>query len=273
MREGAAMATRIRGDDTIISKKAGGRCAALLAGLIAVGCWIAPAQSATPQLFDKPTKVVRQGLPKDPDNPQAKPELSCSYYPRFMVKQIDLGEPGADQLSILKVTGTALPPCKRANAADEIVIKEWSGYFKGVKGDYILFDADDGWNSGLGFAVTTPDGKKLFDDVAKPTLRGVELASDGTLTLRYTRVYGAPCSLRADAVGCWDKIKQQTGLADPAPDCKAAYEREMKRVPKFAKETIDDPTAVDYEAVTAIAGGTAKITAATGKALACRPED
>jgi len=232
-----------------------------------------PARAAPSVLFDKPIKLVRHALPRDPDNPQAKPEIRCSYYPHFMVKEIDLGEPGADQLSILPLAAGKAPDCKRANASDEIVVKEWSGYLKGVKGDYIFWDADDGWNGGLGFAVTTADGKKLFEDVAKPTLRAVELAPDGSLTLRYTRVYGAPCSLRADAAGCWDKIKQQTGLADPAPDCRAAYEREMKRVPKFAQQTIDDPTAVDYEAVTTISGGTAKIAAATGKALACRPED
>ena len=251
-------------------------CVARMVCAVMAACAViaaVPARAAPSVLFDKPIKLVRHALPRDPDNPQAKPEIRCSYYPHFMVKEIDLGEPGADQLSILPLAAGKAPDCKRANASDEIVVKEWSGYLKGVKGDYIFWDADDGWNGGLGFAVTTADGKKLFEDVAKPTLRAVELAPDGSLTLRYTRVYGAPCSLRADAAGCWDKIKQQTGLADPAPDCRAAYEREMKRVPKFAQQTIDDPTAVDYEAVTTISGGTAKIAAATGKALACRPED
>jgi len=126
-----------------------------------------PARAAPSVLFDKPVKVVRHALPHDPDNPQAKAELRCSYYPHFMVKEIDLGEPGADQLSILPIAAGKSRDCKRANASDEIVVKEWSGYLGGVKGEYIFWDADDGWNGGLGFAVTTADGKKLFDDVAK----------------------------------------------------------------------------------------------------------
>jgi len=238
-----------------------------------IACSLAVSAEAAAPLFDKPTKQVKQALPKDKDNPQAKPALTCVYFPHFMVKQIDLGEPGADQLSILPIAaGGAAPACKRDNVAGEIVLKEWSGYFKGVKGDYIFWDADDGWNGGLGFDVTTADGKKIMEDVAKHDFRAVDLAGDGTLTLRYTRVYGAPCSLREDAQGCWQKVKDQTGLADPAPDCKAAYEKEMKRTPKFAQDVIKDPTAIDYDVVTTISGGTAKI-AAAGKALGCRPEE
>src|SRR5579863_5177001 len=101
------------------------------AALVSLGS----AGAAAPSLFDKPVKTVKQALPKDKDNPQAKPALICSYYPHFMVKQIDLGGPGADQLSILPIAaGATAPPCKRDNVAGEIVLQDWSGYLKGVKG-------------------------------------------------------------------------------------------------------------------------------------------
>lgn len=240
-----------------------------LAGLVS----LATAEAAAPAFFDKPAKTVKQPLPKDKDNPQAKPALTCTYYPHFMVKQIDLGGPGADQLSILPIAdGGAQPACKKDNAPGEIVLQDWSGWLKGVRGDLIFWDADDGWNGGLGFDVTTTAGKKIMEDVAKHGFRAVDLATDGTLTLRYTRVYGATCSLYADAAACWQKVKGATGLADPAPVCKAAYEKEIKRVPDHADDAKNDPTAIDYDVVTTISGGTAKITAA-GKALECRPQD
>ena len=126
---------------------------------------------ASAGLFDAPTKSVRLPLPSDPANPQAKAQLSCFYYPHFMVKQVDLGELGAQQLSMVAIaSGQKRPGCKRENSPDEKVISsdDWSGYFWGVKGGYVFFSAEDGWNSGMGFAVfTAAETKKIFEDVAK----------------------------------------------------------------------------------------------------------
>jgi hypothetical protein len=246
--------------------------ARFLAGLAALGAVASATSSAAapPAFFDKPAQVVRVPL-RNPDDPQAKAKVSCFYFAHFMVKEVDLGEKGADQLSVLPLSGTAKPPCRRENAPDEKVVPDWSGYFKGVKGDYVLFDADDGWNDGIGFAVIDgPSGKKLFEDVAKK-LHDVALTPAG-LTLKYSRVFGASCSLKADAAVCWEKIKQDTGLAGTAPDCNALYEREKKRTPEFAQLVNEDPTIVDYEAETTIAAE-AKISPVSGKALACRPAE
>src|SRR5690242_8062262 len=77
-----------------------------------------PRPAAAADFFDKPSNLVRLPLPADPDNPQAKPELSCAYYPRFMVKEVDLGEKGAEQLSIFPVAADQpAPACRRENAA------------------------------------------------------------------------------------------------------------------------------------------------------------
>jgi hypothetical protein len=246
--------------------------AVLVAGVVVASLAVASAASAALPLFDKAVKVVRVPLPRDPQNPQAKARVSCFYYPTIMVKEIDLGEKGAEQLSIVPSAGGA-PACRREMAADEKVIAEWAGYFKGVKGAYVFFDADDGWNGGLGFAVfAAADGKKLFEDVVKK-LHAVDTAPAG-ITLRYLRVYGATCSLATDKAGCWAQIKRDTGLAGASPpDCAAAYERERKRIPAMAAQALADPTVIDYEATAALTADAKKITPVSGKALACRPAE
>jgi hypothetical protein len=241
------------------------------AAAIAVALFAVQSPACANDLFDKPLKTMRVALPKDPDNPQAKPALTCTVYPHFMVKQIDLGEIGADQLSIIPYSGQP-PACVKKNAANEKVVSadDWTGYFDGVKGDYVVFDAEDGWNDGLGFAVFDPNAKKLADDVQKKWL-GVSAAPSG-LTLHYERVYGAKCSLMSGD-SCWAAIKKDTGLTGNAPDCAAAYRAEQKRTPKFATQVLTDPTIVDYEVTASIDSSGHKIVPLTGKALRCRPAE
>ncbi len=225
-------------------------------------------------LFDKPAKVAKVPLPTDPQFPKTKPVVSCSYFKGFAVKAIDRGEVGAE-LSIVPLAGGAEAyQCREAAASGEIAISEnWSGYFKGAKGTYIFFDAADGQNGGLGFAIFSPDGKKLFDDTAK-SWHAADLKPSG-LALRYTRVYAAECSLYADPAGCWAKVRQATGLTQgPAPDCAAQYkaeEKRMKGTPNQAK-VASIPSAVDYEAVVTLEGGQSTISAGEGK-VACRLPD
>src|SRR5262245_23238345 len=114
-----------------------------VAGLLAPAAWAAkPADSA----FDPPLKTQKLTLPANEVG--YKPKLTCRYYARFMVKEVDEGEVGAAQLSIVPIAAASKPACQRKNVAGEKVVnpKDWSGYFKGVKGDYVFFDADDGVN-------------------------------------------------------------------------------------------------------------------------------
>jgi hypothetical protein len=231
----------------------------------------APAAAADgPLPFDKSVKVVRVPLPRDPGNPQARPEISCTYYPRFGVKEIDLGEPGADRLSIIAAGQTA---CRRDMRGETIVsADDWTGYFKGVKGDYVFFDAQDGWNDGMGFAVFTPDAKKIFEDTAKKWT-AIEATPSG-LVLHYERVWEAPCSLQAGETACWQRIRHDTGLSGASPpDCRAEYVREQKRTPKFARQVLSDPTIIDYDVRATIDPKGHKVVPASGKALRCRPAE
>ena len=225
-------------------------------------------------LFDKPAKVAKVPLPADPLNPSAKPAVSCSYFKDFAVKEINRGEVGAE-LSIVPLAGGGEAyKCREAAAPGEIATKDWSGYFRGAKGPYVFFDAEDGHNGGMGFAIFGgADGKKMFDDTAMD-LHAVDLKPAG-LVLRYTRVYEAGCSIYADPAGCWAKVKAATGLTQAtAPDCAAQYkaeEKRMKGTPHQAKVAAL-PSVVDYEAVATLDAGQVKISAAQGE-VACRLPD
>jgi hypothetical protein len=195
--------------------------ALLVAALVAPGMAAAkPANS----IFDPPLDTQKRVLPSGKD--LAKATLTCSYYPHFMVKQIDEGEVGAAQLSIVPEESAHKAACQRANLPSEKVVdvKDWSGYFKGVKGDYVFFDAEDGVNGASGFAIFTSAGaKKLMEDSALGDLQSATL--DGAaLTLRYKRSFSADCSVPHDGAGCWTKIAAATGLdAHASPDCASGY--------------------------------------------------
>jgi hypothetical protein len=241
-------------------------------GLAFAGC----AASAAPHdvsLFEVPLKTVHVLLPADPDNPQAKPEVRCTYFPRFAVKEIDTGQEGADQLSILPGPhGRAA--CRKTDAPDERVVPPdlWTGYFTGAVGNYLFFDADDGWNGGLGFAVFTPDAKKLFDDVARKWMTITPSAKG--LTLHYVRVFGGKCSLgSAHAADCWKQIETATGLRAPMPDCRALYAQEQRRTPKFAKQVLEDPSAIEYPVETRLTAEGPRTSPLIGAAPLCRPQD
>lgn len=229
-------------------------------GLVVSTAWAGD----SPSLFDKPLHETHLLLPRDSNNPHNKPMLSCFYYPNFMVKQIDLGEEGADQLSILHVVkGHAEPPCRRANAKDEMVIdpKTWGGYFEGVKGDFVFFVAEDGFNGGLSFAVyivSDVDCAKIFEDAAISKVRAIAFttvdllsdpknASESTLKLRYRRVYLADCSLRTDEKNCWGRIRPITGLTEVTPpNCSTAYEAGEKRGAESVEDADSDPSVITY---------------------------
>jgi hypothetical protein len=106
-------------------------------------------------VYDQPLEVRHVTLKPDPLDPQVKRNVSCFTCKHFVVKQVDLGEIGADRLSIIPAAPGKTPQCRQAKERDEYVIPgdSWSGYFEGVKSDYAFFVAADGTNGGLGFMV------------------------------------------------------------------------------------------------------------------------
>ena len=267
-------------------------------GMFLVGAFLASsslAAAAPSSVFDVPLDTKTVILPATKN--VAKTTLTCSYYPHFVVKQVDEGELDAAQLSVVPVSSAgSKPACQRANLQAEKVMNpdDWTGYFKGVKGDYVFFDAGDRVNGALGFAIfAAGDGKKLFEDSAVGDLHSVTLAGT-TLTLRYQRAFAGPCSAPHDGSSCWAKIAAATGVnAASQPDCVGGYlkaKNEMAKgrceadktptpacIAKALKELDaqrwnEAPSVIEYEAQTILAAGHATTTA-QGAALTCHPTD
>jgi opacity protein-like surface antigen len=232
----------------------------LFAAIFASG---ALAADATKPAFDVPLKVISQPLPANQLNPTTKPALTCSYYAHFMVKQVDLGDQGAGELSVL--SGDS-PACQRENQPNEVVIppKQWSGYFRGVIGDNVFFVGSSTFAGGKTFAVFSPDGKKIFTDNANGFVSSVPGAG---VALNYRRVFDARCSIvGSQSKACMKHIREATGLAK-LPDCKALYLAKLKDLP-FGIET---ETAVEYSARLLLDEGKSRIVPIAGDASTCHP--
>jgi hypothetical protein len=185
--------------------------------------------------FDRPlsTKIVDLGPSKYSSGSRAR--VRCYYFPGFMVKEVDLGEKGAERLAILPGAKTGVTRCTQARNKSELVVNpdEWSGYFKGVKHGLVFFEADDGVNGGMGFAVyDAKSGKKIFSDSAVGALQFPE-RTDKLLAIRYTRLVQVDCVLPRDQTACWERASKNLGLGNAhAPDCKAGYEKSAQALAK-----------------------------------------
>jgi hypothetical protein len=185
--------------------------------------------------FDKPvlTKTIDLGPARF--SPGSRSKVTCYFFPSFMVKEVDTGAKGADRLAIVPASKNKLHTCSRMRDEGEETINpdDWSGYFKGVKGHLVFFDADDGWNGGMGFAVfDSATATKIFDDVA---LGDIELVDrpDKVVELHYTRVVDGGCIVPKEQAACWTTISKKFALENAgAPDCKSGYEKSAQVLAK-----------------------------------------
>ncbi|EJT07089.1 hypothetical protein [Rhizobium sp. CCGE 510] len=215
--------------------------------------WAAASENAGP--FDKPIKLDVVALPKDELNPDAKPKITCSRYPAFMVKEVDLGEVGAEKLALL----AADAPCERAGARERVIEDDTAGYLMGVRGGFVFFRAADGWNGGLPFVVyDAATGERLLDDSLDGDNFAAISSGKGELTLEFPRVYTASCSLYLEGTACARTITADTGLSPQRlPDCTAAYKAEIKRSPDHASEIEKLSSVIVYPVELAYAAGEA----------------
>jgi hypothetical protein len=200
------------------------------------------AAAAAGDSFDKPLRRQRIPVPNELGN---RARVTCYFYAHFMVKEVDMGEVGAERLGIVPVAAGATPACSRERSKNELVVdpKDWSGYFKGVKGDFVFFSADDGVNGGMGFAVyNASTGRKLFDDVAQGEIR-LEDQPNG-LKLAYVRVADASCNMLSDTGGCWKKATAKLALGNASmPDCRAGYDKAAHALAKGRCQAARKPDA------------------------------
>jgi len=240
------------------------------------------------QTFDKPVRKQRVELGKAANALSDRNRVTCYYFPKFMVKEVDLGEEGAERLGILPVTPQSRGKCVRAPGKEEIVIpaKQWSGYFMGAKNDYVFFSGDDGWNDATPFAVfDSKTGKKLFEDSAKAD---IAFATTGQIvSMRYLRVVTDDCFILKDAA-CWQRMATKYGLDNAAaPDCQKGYQASAesmakgrctaqraplaaclkKERPLALKQALDSPSVISYPVEVEL--GTTPAAKPTGASAAC----
>ncbi len=270
----------------------------VLSGMVALLCACLGLQerALAGNVYDQPLEVRHVTLKPDPLDPQVKRNVSCFIYKHFVVKQVDLGEVGADRLSIIPAAPGKTPKCRQAKERDEYVIPgdSWSGYFGGVKSDYAFFVAADGTNGGLGFMVfSIADRKKLFEDAAEKGIEFLEI-KDRTLKLRYQRVFTSKCSVVTGGAACQDIIAEKTGVSrESFSSCAGRYEaakEEMARMRCGLKKPGDSscmerelklineqkwdaaPTVIVYEVEVGL-GGESPVIKPLSEVLACRPSD
>ena len=110
---------------------------------------------AKPSIFDPPLQTQKRSLP--PGKDMSKNVVTCRYYAHFMVKEVDEGEVGATQLSIVPIAAAAgKPPCQRQNlAAEKVVNPAVRDRFKGL--DILIHNVGGSSAPGGGFAALTDE--------------------------------------------------------------------------------------------------------------------
>lgn len=230
-----------------------------------------PEDDDTPTPFDQPVAVDNLDLPADKANPDARPSVNCYRFQGFMVKEVDLGEVGAEKLAVLPENAK----CVRDDPQEKPVKEDLARYFLGTKGNLVFFRAADGWNGGMPFVVIDATSvKKLFED----SFEGEDFQAinvDGAMVaIDYTRTYSADCSLYLDGAACAKKLNQALGLGTIAklPECGPAYDAEKKRTPDYAKEIEQLPSVISYQATLNYDGKAVTITPRAGDTT-CRVPD
>ena len=230
-----------------------------------------PEDDDTPTQFDEPVAIDNLDLPADKANPDAKHVVNCDRFKGFMVKEVDLGELGAEKLAILPEAAK----CVRDDPKEKPVKEDLARYFLGTKGNLVFFQAADGWNGGMPFVVIDATSmKKLFED----SFEGEDFEAinvDGAnVTIDYTRTYSADCSLYLDGTACAKKLNETLGLGTVAklPECGPAYDAEKKRTPDYAKEIEQLPSVISYQATLKYDGKAVTVTPRAGDTT-CRVPD
>jgi hypothetical protein len=206
---------------------------------------IAFASAALADSLDVPLKkkVVDFGLSENnlPGRQSLRVKLYCFFYPNFLIKEYDNeGEKGAEWVAIVPIQKGTAPACARTHASGERVFKwpEWSGYFKGVKGNLVFLNDPDGADGGMPFTIYDfRTGNKIFRDSAydsgmwtqKPAsspfnhlrFRG---AQDSDLTVTYLRVVEADCDLHTEKTTCWDQVRKKLELKSARMPICTGYE-------------------------------------------------
>lgn len=193
--------------------------------------------------FDKPVKKTSVDFGRSPyyaPTQHVRKKLTCYHYSTFTVKQYDEGQKGAEWLSIVP---SAKAACSRRHSKDEKVYlyPEWSGYFRGAKGTVAFFNAADGVDGGMPFAVfEVRTGRKLFEDSSlldynqktlhiKDAFR-ITNGPDQIPRLIYLRIVRAGCDLKTERSDCWNRVRVEFGITQTEIPACTGYEKAQGRL-------------------------------------------
>lgn len=184
--------------------------------------------------LDRPARktVVNLGPSRYMPGNRSQIQLSCFYYPGFLVKKLDdPGLKGTRWVTVTSILPGHWPKCHPTHTlAEHFIAKDfWS--FLGMKGDLLFLEAADlDGNGGISFRVVErKNGKKVFQDSA--LWNGpldVALDAAGNVSARYLRVVGEGCSIPGEGAGCWSRFRKYDGLAAAVPKCTGYRQRGEK---------------------------------------------
>jgi hypothetical protein len=217
-------------------------CASLTLSLVAGSLYAQVDRTNLDEGFDKPLKKTVVDFGPSPfykASQHVRNKLTCYYYPAFTVKEYDQGEKGAEWLSIVPSAQAAC--ARRHEEHEKVYTTEWSGYFRGVNGAVVFFDASDGEDGGMPFAAfDSGTGRKLFEDFSvldyyqkklhiKDAFR-ITSGVDQVPVLTYFRVVPAGCDLKTEQWDCWNKVRAEFGIVQTEiPTCIRYEQAEGKR--------------------------------------------
>jgi hypothetical protein len=244
---------------------------------------------------EEPQKLERVDLP--PRCAVCPPgRVTCAWYAGFMVREVDLGDLGAEALAIVpRGRKRPDPACGPERVRGELSVTgaadPWSGYFEGARGRFVFFRAQESRGDALAFAVYDAEtGERVHSDAA---IGPAKISGKGErVGLSYVRRAVAPCSPIAEGEECWKRIRTALSVGGEPPDCAEPYrlaneeaakaacqgaaagarcvEAELRLRPAFPPFV---PPALTYEVEMPDLGSPQERASSAARVLSCRPSE
>ena len=209
--------------------------------------------------FDKPVAV--KTVPGEEGR-----EVVCTDYGDLGVVELRDG-PSSEPAAL--VAG-GVTNCGPAAAERGVRLDTADMALAGRVGPLLLFSQMDP-HGAVGFAVVRArDGEVVMQEAASgdPLFRSAEARADGTVSLKYTRAVNAPCSLHADAAGCWDRLVSE-GIVPGALAKRPPKANVCARAYAAVSAPLDDPSIVSWDQETIFEAGGGIAGKSFGEKIGC----
>lgn len=182
------------------------------------------AKGGAPMIFDQPIKTeiatFAHDLPSQPNMPasRVKATVTCSYYPRFVVKVVHWeGDEGSGIFTVPVEHGSDRS-CDDPEDTNPKTVADSGGWLAGVKNDLVVTGEPDTLDDGTGFTIFRPAVHKIIfsgygqvDDKFRLRLISIKESKAG-VKVRYDRIFVGSCSMAEQVGACADRFMEQTGI-------------------------------------------------------------